>query len=144
MERLQRAYSLVLNFSSMLFGWLASLRLDRSISLSNGYRLIRTNTDFVLLVRGEKHAIHMLIKPDITEYKVIGNLVVGLAIPPFSPNVNTADIGNWGYFLLDTKTGELHKGLCRADWESILAEHKLTERPRLREPSRFGKIFGSP
>lgn len=114
---------------------------DYQRKLPNGYKLIRANSDTIVIMRSEAHRYMlsptgvggMAIGVKIDKYCVVGDYVVGYVIA--SPS-GIRDSETEGYFLLDTKDGALAAGLDRASWKGKLAHAGIRlDRLRLRSPS---------
>jgi hypothetical protein len=95
--------------------------------LFNGYRVFRANSSQVSIVDGSRNII---VGPSVTQYSHQDPLIFG-----------EVDTSNWelisdepGFFLLNTKSGSVEKGLEKAEWIRSLRKVGIENVPRLREP----------
>jgi hypothetical protein len=105
-----------------------------SIPLPNGYYIERANAVTYGLVKYEKadNYYRVVVGPTITEYALVGEIVVGVRkMQKEDPFVDKND-PDYGYFILDSVSGKLRKGLSRGDCMSILSrDYSVKSKPKM-------------
>lgn len=105
---------------------------DYSIPLPNGYHLVRTYSNHVVM--SKPPVDEGVLGAPIESYAVSGQIVIGC--------VGSAEGYGYpqeeqpGYFIVDTKTGQVRKGLNSKEWKSILSSLGLRKIPNLMSPNR--------
>lgn len=83
---------------------------ERDEPLPNGYRFIELSRGNGAITKGSDFAVY----PNIVEYQVRGNLVIGRRIlAQDNTDGSTRFTTGLGYFVFDTSTGHLSEGLSR-------------------------------
>jgi hypothetical protein len=103
---------------------------DYNVKLPNGYELIRTNADTVIIYVPKGGFV---IPPKITALNKHQDLVFGKAERSDASDIPCVE----GFFFLNTKTGEKHVGMDKAAWLELLRKHGIEKGPTLRKPSRY-------
>lgn len=101
--------------------------VDYSLALPNGYRLIRTSAS-IFTIAGPDNSI--VIEPKIDKYGVNGKFVIGKASYCEDDPDSVA-----GYFVVDTSSGLIQKGLNEEELLNMLGANKM-QRIRLERPPR--------
>jgi hypothetical protein len=109
---------------------LASGWNDYDVSLSNGYRLVRTNADSVMIYEA---TAGFVIPPKITGLSIKGNLLFGLCEQSENPDLACVP----GYFLLDTQAKIVKVGLAKTNWLAELQKYGISREPTLKKPNRY-------
>jgi len=101
--------------------------------LPNGYRFFRANSHQQVIT---KAGMGVVVEADVAELAILGDLVVGFAEPevvfegqPPPPRTEP------GFFVLDTRTGQLQDDLSRAQWLGALGARGIDEPPELHAPT---------
>lgn len=108
---------------------------DWSRSLPNGWSLVRVNGAEVLIAGPEPDRL-VIISSNVDRYGTEGDLVFGHVSVPDLPPESTQDSVP-GYFLVNTRTGAVLRGLDEEAWRGALLDAGVTGNPKLRRPSRF-------
>ena len=70
-----------------------------------------------------------------------GALIFGEVQPPKKPNPSLAGSRTPGFFILDSTTGAIERGLSREEWSKKLRKAGLPGEPELVYPERKGPRF---
>ena len=117
---------------SLLFGLGCG---DWSRSLPNGWSLVRVNGAEILIV-GPDPDRQVIISSNVDRFGTEGDLVFGhVSVPDLPPDSTRDSIP--GYFLVNTRTGAVLRGLDEEAWHAALRDAGVTRNPELRRPSRF-------
>ncbi|HEY8506784.1 MAG TPA: hypothetical protein VIL32_00425 [Steroidobacteraceae bacterium] len=135
--RAMRAFTSGALIFCLLLSSCAHMQSARSVvALPNGYYIDRDrNSELRIVTRSGRK----IIGP-ISGYAVYSDIVTGLVGPeversgayPNESPLPESDQPN--YFVLDTRTGQIEKGLTAEAWKARLAELKVASNPRLRVP----------
>lgn len=107
---------------------------DFRITLPNGYQLIRPSAQGNYIADPKSWGI---IGPYVDRYRVVKHLVVGHVSPRPVFRGDTQPQEATGYFILDTKTGSIEKGMTKTKWTSTLKTKGVLSPPKLRRPNIF-------
>lgn len=105
---------------------------DFCIKLPNGYELFRPYVQGNCIVDSESSVV---IGEFVDRYRVIKHLVVGHVSPGLSYPGDTEPQEATGYFILDTKTGNIEKGMTKRKWMSSLKARGILSTPKLWKPN---------
>lgn len=110
---------------------------DYSIDLPNGYRYIKTFSEYEgRLISNPKK---LVILRHIAELSSRGDLVFGCTkIPEKYFPIKEYSIR---YFIIDTKNHLMSKELTKSQWLEVLAKYGITEEPPLTKPTRFYRVM---
>ena len=116
---------------------------DYAVPLPGGYELVRVGAGEVLLSEPRRGVV---VDINIDGYGVHGPIVVGHVSKPARPAEQRLPLGfkdesRPGYFIADTRTGDIKQGLDRQAWLSALGALGITKEPTLKKPSRFDRYF---
>jgi len=111
---------------------------DREKRLPNGYRLTIIESvprDVFLIVDRERSPITPANVPKLGKWK---GFVFGLFEPAFLPG-SSQEFPPFpaGYFIINTRTGEVDRGLTETDFLRRLREIGIKDKPELVESARF-------
>ncbi|SRR6266487_1910493 len=87
---------------------------EKVVDLGAGYKYVRLDGPNAAI---SDHDNHMVVDPNVTRYKVIGSYIVGERA---DANIDKRLSRNFGYFIVDTRTGQLVEGLDRPAFENAL------------------------
>jgi hypothetical protein len=107
--------------------------------LPGGHAIFFAGGDDVSLVRGPSGDI--LVGPKLVQIGNSGALVFG-EVQAKKGARSTAVSETPGFFLLDSTTGAIERGLSREDWLKKLQKAGLQGEPQLVPPERKGPRFG--
>jgi hypothetical protein len=115
---------------------------DYSISLPNGYRIIRFNADEFGLAGSEGTADAVGIDPTIDGYAVLGGVVAGHAEPPreFLGAGVPAPRMEAEFFVVDTRSGYVWQGTDRSAWLAELRKLGVNDPPLLKSPTFWDSL----
>lgn len=103
---------------------------DYEVALPNGYKLARIYENGLLVADASNSVI---LHPNVEKYTVLENFVVGVCGRSRFPSSQEP----FGYFIIDTKTGEVQSGLSDVDFQAVINTCcGLSEIPDLRVPDR--------
>ncbi len=114
-----------------LWGGLWSLR--PSVTLPAGYRIFFASGSEVYLVDPQDDSV---IGATLAEVNTQGGLIVGRNVP--RPGDRLFDRNQPGYFVIETSSGEITRGLSREQLEQQLRERGLPGIPPLHPPEYAG------
>lgn len=127
----------------------ATSRSDFVVALPNGYQIVSATTSEPMIV---KRGGRVIVRGPVDQYTVVRDLVVGLVQPPTpkkpsfvpeppppgqserKPHETPKTVPDQGYFVLDTRSGELSKGLSEADYTARLKSLNISSPPKLSPP----------
>lgn len=104
---------------------------DFAVGLQNGYRLWKMNANEVYLAKPDDV---LVIGPKIVLLNTDKEFIFGLVERPERTHANMEIIP--GYFLVDTKTHTLEKGLSKDAWLIRLKACGISGEPDLKRPTR--------
>ncbi len=109
-----------------------------SLALQNDYVLWVSNSHSKAIAK----AGTIVVKPNITKMNTKGSIVFGIVYEEgnLEKGVYKEETLK-GYFILDTKTGDLIENLKKDDWLNRLKVYGVTEEPKLIHPSSFFNLF---
>lgn len=108
---------------------------DYSTKLPNGYRLVRLNSNEIAVVLPNNG---ILIDPDVREYSIVGDVIVGFAgVPKSLPQQPAPPRKEAGYFIVNTESGEMWDSLPKEAWLERLRLLGIQGEPELKRPSPF-------
>lgn len=110
-----------INFIPILITIFFILGCEKEVpeDLGDGYTFFTTNPSNHYINKNRKAIVHT----NIIEYKVIGKFIVGFREPTKFHEVPESLISkNYGYFVLDKKTGNLREGLSKSEFEEFLQQ----------------------
>ena len=107
---------------------------DYQIDLPNGYRLVRTNASSIQIfspptVKRLGDHTGIVVPPKIVAIACVGDVVCGIV--ESSPDSENAALTVPGYFVLDTRTGDVTLGLNKEKQLEQLKKLGVTETPSL-------------
>ena len=108
---------------------------DYSINLPNGYEIVRTNANEIVIA-SSKPGEGIVVSSYIDSYAVFENIATG-HVTRKGYSLEHREYSVPGYFILDMKSGGAQQGLSEEEWISSLLKHEITKRPNLRKPSRL-------
>lgn len=106
---------------------------DFTKELPNGYKLERTNSETVFIAGKDSWAV---IGANIDGYRVINNFVIGHISKSQLPDESISE-KKIGYFILDTKTGDIEKGMSKIKWDLSLRKKGIINTQLLRSPTKY-------
>ena len=120
----------------------ATSRSDFVVALPNGYQIIRGKTSEPMII---KKGGRTVVPGPVASYTVIRDVVVGLVQPAphdqTSKDQKPAAAGDkpgpgdkTGYFVLNTRTGEVAKNLAESDYNERLKGLNIPPSPELSPP----------
>jgi hypothetical protein len=119
----------------------AASRSDFVVALPNGYQIIRGKTSEPMII---KKGGRTVVPGPVASYTVIRDVVVGLVQatpkdqkPAASGEKSTGDKSagdKTGYFVLNTRTGEVGKNLSESDYNERLKALNIPPSPELSPP----------
>jgi hypothetical protein len=112
---------------------------NKSNALPGGYAIFFADSEDVGLVLPPEGEI--LVGPKLARIGNLGTLIFGEVQPPKKPNPSLAGSRTPGFFILDSTTGTIERGLSRADWLNKLHKAGLQGEPELVYPERKGPRF---
>jgi hypothetical protein len=114
---------------------------DYSIDLPQGYQLVQTNADEVVISKPNQEII---VGPTIDGYSVVNLLVMGHTSIPRNPlnNPEAKSLSKPGYFLVNTSAHHVAQGLEKGAWLQLLRDNGIPREPILHAPSRFDGVLG--
>ncbi len=116
---------------------------DFERGLPNGYRLVRTNAvqTYITPPEGVHHPSHRFgtaVAPNITQVGLQQEMVFGVVEAPPEPEpgdyLQLAHFSVPGYFILNTRTGDVRAGLDEDVWRAALEELGVPPSAQLRHP----------
>jgi hypothetical protein len=107
--------------------------------LPGGYAIFFGDSEDVGLVLPPKGEI--LVGPKLAKIGNSGTLIFGEIQPPKKANPSLAGSGTPGFFILDSTTGTIERGLSRDEWSKRLQKAGLQGEPELVYPERKGPRF---
>jgi hypothetical protein len=110
---------------------------DFEIALPHGYVLARNSPD-IKLIADPSGAV--VVRPSVRRYRVVGDLVVGEIGAYDSHPSDRMEIV--GYFILDTRTGDIQRGMDEARWRAAMRDRGAPWHLELIEPSPPGSRTG--
>lgn len=117
---------------------------DYDTRLPNGYELVRTNVDTIVIFAPDTtdcyfaYNGHLAVPTKITSLNVQAHVVFGRTVT--SPDANPRMKGPLGFFILDTKNHKVQLGLDKESWLTSLKLFGVKKEPSLKKPSRFFMI----
>lgn len=107
--------------------------------LVNGYVVFASNPRTVAILAPEAHRDHptncsngLAVAALVDGVSIHGNMILGhVAV---SPSSELADFAVPGYFIIDSTSGDVRKGMSRQDWESALNGANILVPPALPRP----------
>ena len=115
----------------------AASRSDFVVALPNGYQIIRSKTSEPMII---KKGGRMVVPGPVASYTVIRDVVVGQVQatpadqkPPASGDKPSAG-DKTGYFVLNTRTGEVGKNLSESEYNERLKALNIPPAPELSPP----------
>ena len=141
MNRNPASYSdMKLTLSSLaLLSLLPLTACSKGSPLPGGYAIFFADSEDVGLVLPPKGEI--LVGPKLAQIGSSGTLIFGEVQPPKKPNPSLAGSRTPGFFILDSATGAIERGLSREEWSKKLQEAGLQGEPELVHPERKGPRF---
>jgi hypothetical protein len=112
---------------------------NKSTRLPGGYAIFFGDSEDVGLVLPPKGEI--LVGPKLAKIGNSGTLIFGEVQPPKKPNPSLAGRRTPGFFILDSTTGAIERGLSREEWLKKLQKAGLQDEPELVYPERKGSRF---
>ena len=109
---------------------------DYSISLPDGYSIIRSSSEDIAL----NYFSTIEVEPTIDGYRVYRNVLVGHTVKP-SPNTEDKSTKP-GYFIVVFKRGETRTGLSREQWIKELSRLGIRSVPTLHRPTGLDQLLG--
>lgn len=104
---------------------------DYRISLPNGYEMVRIHSGSVAIC--DSNTVEV-IGPNIDRYTVVQDVVAGHVVVARPDDFGQEE--KPGYFILDTRTGSVRKGLSEKQWIYSLSKYGVSDKPSLRRPMR--------
>jgi len=104
--------------------------------LPGGYAIFFGDSEDVGLVLPPKGEV--LVGPKLTRIGNSGTLIFGEVQPPKKPNASLTGSRTPGFFILDSTTGAIERGLSREEWLKKLQKAGLQGEPELVYPERKG------
>lgn len=95
----------------------------RSVQLGAGYKYVHLDGRNSTIADNNNH---MIVDPNVKRYRIIGPLVVGVRV---DADIDSSLSQNYGYFVLDTRNGQLVEGLNSADFERVLRRNGVHANP---------------
>jgi hypothetical protein len=117
MSKMMRAGGFSLFAATTLLGCATSARSPFVVALPNGYQIVRGKTSEPMIV---KKSGGVVIPAPVSRYAVVRDVVVGAE--------------DQTYFVLDTRTGAVDKGLAEAAYNDKLKSLNLQASPELSPP----------
>jgi hypothetical protein len=114
----------------MTFAGCATSRPDFVVALPNGYQIIRGKSAEPMIVRKSGGVV---VPGPVASYTVIRDVVVGV-VPPPSTGTAPAPNEKQGYFVLNTRSGEVDKSLAEGAWNEKLKSLNIPPSPELSPP----------
>lgn len=125
--------------------WGCVIQGDYQITLPNGYVLARANSYDIAIYGPEDISRVGVIPPLIVAIGVNGDLVFGKVEDSHNPwlleneqlarDEKAEQEKARGYFLLNTKTHEVHLGLTKKAWMAALRDNGIHSEPQMAKPS---------
>jgi hypothetical protein len=112
---------------------------NKGTPLPGGYAIFVADSEGVGLVLPPKGEV--LVGPKLAQVGNSGTRIFGEVQPPTKPNRSLAGSGTPGFFILDSTTGAIERGLSREDWLKALQKAGLQGEPELVNPERKGPRF---
>ena len=112
---------------------------NKSTPLPGGYAIFFGDSEDVGLVRPPKGEI--LVGPKLAKIGSSGTLIFGEVQAPKKPNPSLDGSRTPGFFILDSTTGALERGLSREEWSKNLQKAGLQGESELVYPERKGPRF---
>jgi len=112
---------------------------NKGAPLPGGYAIFFGDSEDVGLVLPPKGEI--LVGPKLAKIGNSGTLIFGEVQPPKKPNPSLAGSGTPGFFILDSTTGTIERGLSREEWSKKLQKAGVQGEPELVYPERKGPRF---
>ena len=109
---------------------------NKADPLPGGYAIFFGDSEDVGLVLPPKGEI--LVGPKLAKIGNSGTLIFGEVQPPKKPNPSLDGSRTPGFFILDSATGTIERGLSREDWLKKLQKAGLQGEPELVSPERKG------
>ena len=106
----------------------ATSRADFVVALPNGYQIIRDKNDAPMII---KRSGSKVIPGPVSRYTVIRDVVVGIVGDDKPPAEGTKPTG---YFLINTRTGEIAKDLTEEAYIERLKALNINSAPELSPP----------
>ncbi len=103
---------------------------DWRASLPQGYELVHTMSNYVVICRGAAH--EGVIDANVERYRVLPNAIVGYAGK--APVV--AGPRKTGYFIIGLKGSGVSQGLTKEQWLAELRHLGVNQAPRMEEVPR--------
>lgn len=109
---------------------------DYSIQLPNGYCLVRSNDEDMTIANSVSVVV---ISPKIVGYEVCQHLVVGRVV---LNDIKSEEYGDSkpGFFILNTKNGDLAQGLSEEAWVVLLKQNGVNRHLELKRPTWFRAV----
>lgn len=104
---------------------------DFSVRLPRGYSIIRIHGNNVVLTKEGWY----VLGPEVDLYRDCDPFVIG-HVSAYPGEASVA-----GYFVLDTRTDALRKGLSKDEWRKVLRDSGLSTEPRLGRPTGYAALF---
>ena len=126
-------------FNVVLLSLLLLTGCNKGDPLPGGYAIFFADSEDVGLVLPPKG--EMLVGPKLAQIGSSGALIFGEVQPPRKPNASLSGSGTPGFFILDSTTGTIERGLSREEWSKKLQKAGLQGEPVLVSPERKGPRF---
>jgi hypothetical protein len=111
----------------------ATSRSDFVVALPNGYQIIRGKTSEPMII---KKGGRTVVPGPVASYTVIRDVVVGLvpATQPAAAGDKPGAGDKTGYFVLNTRTGEVGRNLSESEYSERLKALNIPPAPELSPP----------
>ena len=113
----------------------ASCTNTAAVDLQNGYKIWFMSASEVYI--GDKHGV-LVVGPTVTGLSAKGDMIIGLVEKTRKDN-NNSDIKP-GYFIVNTKNGNVTTGLTMQSWNEELKRNNIKSSPELISPTTNFKI----
>lgn len=122
-----------LSLLSILLYLLGSGWNDYDVSLADGYYLLRTNADTIMIYHTTDNGLVFVVPPKIVELNCSSSLIYGRAEKSQSPDIPSCP----GFFILDIESDFRKVGLDKDSWLGYLRKFGIKREPSLRPPNRY-------
>ena len=110
-------------------------KYEFTIDLQNGYKLWRVSESELYIGNSEDVFV---VGPRVESLEIAGDYIIGLVIEPKKFN-SSMDIKP-GYFLINTISNNVIKGLTKKEWDDKLKTYGITNKPNLRKATKDFKM----